>query len=75
LQEQRRNSHEPAGEIDVTAVSNTYEIQLKTAQYWGASAVANVYILSTITSNALTISLQNGAITSDVPNAVKVISV
>ena len=61
--------------IDVTAVNNTYEIQLETPQYWGANAVANVYIPSTITSNALTISLQNGAITSDVPNVVKVLSV
>ncbi len=60
--------------INVTSTDQSYEFQLETPQYWGIKAVANVYIPSKIVSNSISVSLQNGAINADVPNAVNSIS-
>lgn len=60
--------------IDVSAINDTYDMQLETPQYWGVEAVANIYIPSAVPSRSVSVSLQNGAIVAEVPNVVKEIS-
>lgn len=56
--------------IDVSAVNSTYGITLDTPQYWGINAVANIYIPSGILSHSLSVNVQNGGITADIPRLV-----
>ncbi len=60
--------------INVSVVDLNYEFQISTPQYWGITAIADIYVPADTISKSISVSASNGALNADVPNVVREIS-